>query len=104
MGKDKLETRMKDYNKLWYNKGFQKGLETGQRTTINIKNGEIVFRNDNMAFMLGEMHKNQEIRDAISEIESYKSKYNNQEYGQSYAIKAVNDVLRIIKRHTGVKE
>ena len=41
------------------------------------------------------------IDDAIVEIKSYKSKYNNQEYGQSYAIKAVNDVVDIIDRHIG---
>ena len=46
----------------------------------------------------------QTVRDAIAEIKTYKTKYNNKEYGQSYAIKAVNDVLEIISRHTGVKE
>ena len=52
----------------------------------------------------GDLISKQSVRDAIAEIKSYKSKYNNQEYGQSYAIKAVNDVLEIILRHTGVKE
>ena len=93
-------------DKQWYKKGYNKGYKDGQKMMINLVDGSAIVRSDNLAYIMGRMSKEQEIRDAISEINQIEINgyVDSNTMFMRTAEQVKNMAIEIISRHTGVQE